>query len=80
MTGRQVYVARSDREKGLQKALLLWHQPGERAKIMEALKELGRLNDVEALLGERGGTCVTGRPAGPAPYGKSGAARTKKAR
>jgi len=80
LTGKQVYVARSDREKGLQKALLLWHQPGERAKIMEALKEMGRLNDAELLLGERSKTCVTGRTAVSAPCRKSGAAHTKKAR
>ncbi len=81
LSGRQVYVARSDREKGLQKALLLWHQPGERAKIMEALKELGRLNDVEALLGERGAG-GTGRTAssGPSEKRKPGAAHIKKAR
>lgn len=82
LTGRQVYVARSDREKGLQKALLLWHQPGERAKIMEALKELGRLDEVETLLGERGGSAAPGRNAGSAPPGKRkpGSAHIKKAR
>jgi radical SAM superfamily enzyme YgiQ (UPF0313 family) len=42
MTGKPVYTATSDREKGLQKSLLLWHLPAERAKVMEALKELGR--------------------------------------
>lgn len=51
LTGRQVYVARSDREKGLQKALLLWHQPSERSKVMEALKELGREGAAAALFG-----------------------------
>ena len=40
LTGQKVYVAESDREKGLQKALMLWHQPSERKKVMEALKEL----------------------------------------
>jgi uncharacterized radical SAM protein YgiQ len=52
MTGRQIYVARSDREKGLQKALLLWHQPSERVKVMEALRELGREGDASVLFGE----------------------------
>jgi len=82
LTGRQVYVARSDREKGLQKALLLWHQPGERAKIMEALKEIGRLNDVEMLLGERSGTGgATGTGGSGTPQKRiSGAAHIKKAR
>jgi uncharacterized radical SAM protein YgiQ len=40
--GKRVHVAASDREKGLQKALLLWHQPAERPRVMEALRELGR--------------------------------------
>lgn len=51
LTGQKVYVAGSDREKGLQKALLLWHQPAERKKVMEALKELGREGDAAALFG-----------------------------
>jgi uncharacterized radical SAM protein YgiQ len=41
-TGKAVYVPHSDREKGLQKALLLWHQPDERKKVLEALRELGK--------------------------------------
>jgi radical SAM superfamily enzyme YgiQ (UPF0313 family) len=52
MTGRKVYSAVSDREKGLQKALLLWHQPTERAKVMAALKELGRERDAIKLWGD----------------------------
>jgi uncharacterized radical SAM protein YgiQ len=51
---REVYVARSDREKGLQKALLLWHQPAERSKVLEALRELGREDLVTVLLGGAG--------------------------
>lgn len=51
MTGKKVYCATSDRAKGLQKALLLWHIPEERAKVMEALKELGREQDAKLLLG-----------------------------
>lgn len=45
MTGKRVYTATSDRDKGLQKSLLLWHLPAERAKVMEALKELGRVGE-----------------------------------
>lgn len=45
MTGKKVYTAVSDRDKGLQKAMLLWHLPAERAKVLEALKELGREGD-----------------------------------
>ncbi|HEX9079136.1 MAG TPA: YgiQ family radical SAM protein, partial [Desulfuromonadaceae bacterium] len=41
-SGKTVHVAASDREKGLQKALLLWHRPEERNKVMEALRVLGR--------------------------------------
>ena len=41
-SGKSVHVPSSDREKGLQKALLLWHQPTERNKVLEALRELGR--------------------------------------
>ena len=52
MTGQRVYVARSDREKGLQKALMLWHLPSERKKVMEALKELGREGDASVLFGQ----------------------------
>jgi radical SAM superfamily enzyme YgiQ (UPF0313 family) len=49
MTGKRVYTATTDREKGLQKSLLLWHLPAERAKVLEALKELGREKDSELL-------------------------------
>ncbi|WP_173195908.1 YgiQ family radical SAM protein [Geobacter sp. SVR] len=41
-SGQAVYVARSDREKGLQKSLLLWHVSDERRRVQEALRELGR--------------------------------------
>jgi uncharacterized radical SAM protein YgiQ len=41
-TGKEVYVAASDREKRLQKALLLSHIPGERRHVMEALRACGR--------------------------------------
>lgn len=50
-SGKAVYVPRSDREKGLQKALLLWHLPAERNKVLEALRELGREDMAEVLLG-----------------------------
>jgi len=41
-TGEKVYVARSDREKGLQKSLLLYHVPEERKNCLTALRECGR--------------------------------------
>jgi uncharacterized radical SAM protein YgiQ len=50
-SGKAVHVPRSDREKGLQKAVLLWHQPGERSKVLEALRELGREDLISLLLG-----------------------------
>ena len=53
-SGKTVYVPRSDREKGLQKALLLWHQPAERNKVLEALRELGREDLAGDLLGAAG--------------------------
>ncbi len=60
LTGKAVYVAKTDREKGLQKSLLLWHQPAERSKVLEALKELGRMDAAELLLGSHLET--TGKP------------------
>jgi len=41
-TGEQVYVAKTDREKGLQKSLLLYHVPEQRKNCLLALKECGR--------------------------------------
>jgi uncharacterized radical SAM protein YgiQ len=52
-SGKSLHVARTDREKGLQKALLLWHQPESRRKVYEALKEMGREDLAGTLLSER---------------------------
>jgi uncharacterized radical SAM protein YgiQ len=52
MDRKAVYVATTDREKGLQKALLLWHLPAEQSKVLEALHELGREEDAATLLGK----------------------------
>ena len=41
-TGEKIYVPRTDREKGLQKSLLLYHVPEERKNCLLALKECGR--------------------------------------
>ncbi|MBN8218353.1 MAG: YgiQ family radical SAM protein [Spirochaetes bacterium] len=49
MSGEAVYVARTDREKGLQKAILLWHLPEHRHKILDAFREAGR-HDADRLL------------------------------
>ncbi|NVN92076.1 MAG: YgiQ family radical SAM protein [Desulfuromonadales bacterium] len=64
---KAVYVARSDREKGLQKALLLWHLPDERKKVLEALRELGREDLAEQL--------VAGSVGVSRQKGRSGASR-----
>lgn len=50
-SGEKLYVPYSDKEKGLQKSLLLWHQPQEHAKIREAFKILGRTEQVGQFLG-----------------------------
>lgn len=55
MSGKPVYSAVTDREKGLQKSLLLWHLPAERSKAMVALKELGRERDAGLLWGNENG-------------------------
>jgi radical SAM superfamily enzyme YgiQ (UPF0313 family) len=41
-SGTEVHVPRSDREKLLQKALLLAHLPNERRNVMAALRACGR--------------------------------------
>ncbi|HTZ18731.1 MAG TPA: YgiQ family radical SAM protein [Dissulfurispiraceae bacterium] len=52
--GKTIYVPRSDRAKGLQKALLLWHKPDERKKVLEALRELGKEDMAGMLFGRAG--------------------------
>lgn len=42
LTGERIHVARTDREKGLQRALLLCHSPEFHDKAREALREAGR--------------------------------------
>jgi len=41
-TGEKVYVPRADKEKRLQKSLLLCHLPEERKNVLQALKACGR--------------------------------------
>jgi radical SAM superfamily enzyme YgiQ (UPF0313 family) len=55
LTGEEVYVPRSARERRLQKALLLWHLPESRADVLAALRECGRERDVRELLGSQTG-------------------------
>lgn len=49
-TGEQVAVPLSDRERRLQKALLLFHLPDNRAAVREALRRCGREADGALLL------------------------------
>jgi uncharacterized radical SAM protein YgiQ len=53
-TGNTVHVPRSDREKRLQKALLLSHLPGERRNVLEALKACKQEKAAAELLGKPG--------------------------
>ncbi|QWV92616.1 YgiQ family radical SAM protein [Geomonas oryzisoli] len=50
-TGEKVYVARTDREKGLQKSLLLYHVSEEKKNCLAALKECGREDAAAELFG-----------------------------
>lgn len=47
--GKPVYVARTDREKILQKSILLWHLPEERQRVIKLLRELGRADLLKLL-------------------------------
>jgi uncharacterized radical SAM protein YgiQ len=49
VSGQMVHVPRSDRERRLQKALLLWHLPQNRRDIFEALKFCGREKEAKKL-------------------------------
>ncbi|MBN2428095.1 MAG: YgiQ family radical SAM protein [Deltaproteobacteria bacterium] len=51
-SGEKVHVPTSDLEKRLQKSLLLWHVPENRADIRKALKLCGRESDTEVVLGK----------------------------
>ena len=52
-SGEPVHVSRSDREKRLQKSLLLWHLPAERPHILNALAVAGREDAGVELFGVR---------------------------
>ena len=62
-TGERVYVAKTDREKGLQKALLLYHLPEERAAVMKALEVSGRVADAQELFSPAGRVRISGAKA-----------------
>jgi uncharacterized radical SAM protein YgiQ len=86
-TGEAVYVAKTEKERRLQKALLLWHLPEQQADVREALRQAGREDAAGELLGEGGGTAVKDgrprpegrRPAGgrPGPRQRGGGGRSR---
>ncbi|MBN1140318.1 MAG: YgiQ family radical SAM protein [Deltaproteobacteria bacterium] len=49
-TGEELHIPRSEREKRLQKSLLLWHLPEKKNDIREALRLCGREKDGAELL------------------------------
>lgn len=76
-TMKPVYVAKTTREKNLQRALLQWKRPDKRRLVIEALREAGR----EDLIGF-GKNCLV-RPGHPAKgkkaaSGKAGTAQNKR--
>ncbi len=62
LTGQGVHVSRSDREKRMQKALLLYHLPESRPLIREALKACRREADGDKLFGAAQGKGPRRRP------------------
>jgi len=58
-TGESVYVPRGEKEKKLQKSLLLAHLPENRKSVLEALRLCGREGETGRLLG-----AVSGKTAG----------------
>jgi radical SAM superfamily enzyme YgiQ (UPF0313 family) len=48
-SGEPVFVARSDREKILQKSVLLWHLQDERQRALKMLGDMGRQDLVQLL-------------------------------
>ena len=76
MTGKPVYVARTPKEKAMQRALLQFHNKRNWPLVREALKEAGR----EDLIG-RGPQCLVpeAQPFGPKP-GRRGEKRPRSSR
>ena len=65
-TMKPVYVAKTPREKAMQRALLQWRRPDKRQLVLEALREAGR----EDLIGYGKG-CLVKPPPGWAPAKQS---------
>lgn len=66
-TMKPVYVAKTPREKAMQRALLQWRKPDKRQLVLEALREAGR----EDLIGYGKG-CLIQPPPGWKPTSTSG--------
>lgn len=64
ISGKPVYVAKSVKERRLQKALLLWHLSEHKKDVLEALKQCGRLAEADVLLGGRRSSAHTGSSPG----------------
>lgn len=61
LSGNPVHVPRGDKEKRLQKALLLSHLPAERSTVLEALRSAHREECGNLLLGREGGRHAPGK-------------------
>ncbi len=76
LTGRTVVSSYSEKQRRLQKALLLYHQPQNHAAIREALRLCGREEAVSVLLGapkgqRQGGSEKVDRGSRPEPKGEN---------
>lgn len=54
ITGKAIYVAKAERERRLQRALVQYSQPENRRYVIEALRKLGRMDLADNLLGCHG--------------------------
>ena len=81
-TMREVYVPRSPHDKALQRALMQWRKPQNRALVLEALRKTGRTDLIgygkRCLVPPEKGQNGGGGGQAPAGAGKSGQNRTGK--
>ncbi|MEN8730848.1 MAG: YgiQ family radical SAM protein [Desulfuromonadales bacterium] len=76
-TGETVHVPRDPGEKSLQKALLLYHLPEQRAAVLEALRRTGRGAECAKLLGS-GKAVATGLSSRPVKTSRKAAVQRKR--
>ena len=75
-TLKEIYVPRTDREKGMQRALLQYYEPKNHAIVVRALREAGRSDLIgfgpECLVRPLPGETVpqSGKTAGKRPAGR----------